>query len=117
MQLLWLLYAEAKSGHNLAKAGMHSPYLRHLREIAEGSHYTLAMEQNLCCLLCSVGSLSTQLLALVYVPRNLGICAILRLRSNLEIVSSPDPTCVERGSGDIWLIPWASLKIRSLLYA
>jgi len=30
---------------------MHSHYLKHLREIAEGSRHALAKEQNLCCLL------------------------------------------------------------------
>ena len=41
-------------------------------------------------------------------------CVIMELY--VEVVSSPDPPA-RRGSGDIWLVPWASLKIHSLLYA
>ena len=41
-------------------------------------------------------------------------CVIMEVY--VEVVSSPDPPA-RRGSGDIWLIPWASLKIHSLLYA
>ena len=33
---------------------VHSPCLRHLREIADGSHHASAMKQNLCRLLRSV---------------------------------------------------------------
>ena len=36
-------------------------------------------------------------------------------QSNCSLVPSPHPA--RRGSGDIWLIPRASLKIHSLLYA
>ena len=35
---------------------------------------------------------------------------LIMLVRNWKLVSSPDPT-YERESGDIWMIPWASLML------
>ena len=59
---LTVVYIDAKSEPCLLV--MHSRCLRHLGEIADGSHHASAMKQNLCCLLHFVSSFSTQLLAL-----------------------------------------------------
>ena len=63
MQLLWLLQLQAKSEHSLACI-----VLQDLRHLVKGSHHASAMEKHLCRLLCLLSciSLSTQLLALVY---------------------------------------------------
>ena len=57
VQLLWLIrsysgwyvatLADIHIGWIWTQSGMDSPYLRNLREIAEGCHHTSAMEQNL----------------------------------------------------------------------
>ena len=55
----WL---KAKSEYSLDCYVMHSPYLRHLRKIANGSHQASAMKQNLYCLMrsaCPYTTLST----------------------------------------------------------
>ena len=54
-QLLWLLN---KSEHS--QAWRHSPYLRHLREIAEGTRHASAMNKDLSPLLRPVSNFSTQ---------------------------------------------------------
>ena len=59
---LTVVYVDAKSEPCLLV--MHSRCLRHFGEIADGSHHASAMKQNLCCLLHSVSSFSTQLLVL-----------------------------------------------------
>ena len=46
---------------NAAWLIMYSPYMRHLREILEGSHHASAMKENLCHHLYSLSSLCTQL--------------------------------------------------------
>ena len=67
-----------------------------------------------------VGSLSKPQNVMVFggSPRqtpNLNVM-LHHLSTHHLLVSCPDPP-ERRGSGDIRLIPWASLKIHSLLYA